>query len=149
MLRLRFAAFCVVAVLAAPCRLLAQVQPSDTVPCNGFSSLKEVNAANVGKLTLAFTFRTGSPGAHTSAPLAAGGMLLVLTPFPHTLFALDLARPGASVRWHYTPAADGIANGLTCCAAATGGVAVAGDRVFLNTLDGHTVALNLESGRKE
>jgi PQQ-dependent dehydrogenase (methanol/ethanol family) len=149
MLRLRFAAFCLAVTLAAPCQILAQGQPSGSDSGNGFSSLNEVNRANVGALKLAFSFRTGSSGAHTSAPLAAGGMLLVLTPFPHTLFALDLARPGASVRWHYTPAADGIANGLTCCAAATGGVAFAGDRVFLNTLDGHAVALNLQSGRKE
>ena len=149
MLGVRFAACYLFAILATPGRLLAQGQPASTVSANGFSSLVEVNTANVSALTFAFSFRTGSSGAHTSAPLVAGNTLLVLTPFPHTLFALDLTRPGAPVKWHYTPAAEGVANGLICCAAATGGVAVAGDKVFLNTLDGHVVALDLGSGRVE
>jgi lanthanide-dependent methanol dehydrogenase len=145
MLKLRFAAGFLLTLLT-PCAL-AQVQPPADDPGNGYSDLDDVTVANVSTLELAFSLRTGNTGAHTTAPLVAGGTLLVLTPFPHTLYALDLTQPGPSVKWHYTPAADRTADGLTCCGAPTGGIAMAGDKVFLNTLDGHGTALDLASGR--
>ncbi len=116
-------------------------------PENGFSPLDEITTGNVGRLAVAFTSRTGAPGAHTAAPLAAGDLLLVLTPFPHRLFALDWHRPGAPVRWRYDPAADETAAGLVCCGEPTGGIAVQGDRVYLNTLDDHVIALDRATGR--
>ncbi|MFL5285524.1 MAG: PQQ-binding-like beta-propeller repeat protein, partial [Rhodopila sp.] len=113
---------------------------------NGYSTLTEITSANVGQLKLAWSFRTGAPGSHTSSPLPLADRLLVLTPFPHTLFALDLTRPGAPVAWRYTPSANGTAEGLSCCGGPTGGIAADAGRVFLNTLDGHVVALDSTDG---
>jgi lanthanide-dependent methanol dehydrogenase len=134
-------------LLLAPCVLRAQETGASAAADPGFSDLDEITATNVARLAPAFTFRTGSPGAHAATPLVAGSTLLLLTPFPHSLFALDLTRPDAPVKWRYTAAADRLAAGLTCCGAAEGGIAVVGDRVFLDTLDGHAIAIDLASGR--
>ena len=54
----------------------------------GFSPLRELTPANIGQIQLAFSFRTGHAGSATEAPLAAGGTLFLLTPFPpHALRA--------------------------------------------------------------
>jgi len=121
---------------------LATAQPDP-----GFSRLDEITVENAGRLVPAWSFRTGTPGAHATAPLIAGDTLFVLTPFPHTLFALDLTRPGAAVKWRYMPPPDRTADGLTCCDAATGGLAASGDRLYLNTLDGHTISLDAAGGQ--
>jgi lanthanide-dependent methanol dehydrogenase len=114
---------------------------------NGFSPIDEITPANAVRLVNTFTFRTGKAGAHTAAPLASGDTLFVLTPFPHTLFALDLATPDHPVKWTYTPPSNGIAEGLTCCGAPTGGMAIKDDRIFLTTLDGRVIALEQAFGR--
>jgi lanthanide-dependent methanol dehydrogenase len=113
-----------------------------------FSDLSEVNADNVAGLKLAFAFRTGSPGGHGAEPQVMGGTLLVLTPFPHTLFALDLrADAMGRVKWTYRPAPNFRAEALATAKAVSEGPTVTGGRVYLNTLDGHTVALDAETGR--
>ena len=130
----------VAVLLTWPARPHAQ-PPPEAATSNGFSPLDEITAANVKQLVAAFTFRTGKPGAHTSAPLAVGNVLLVLTPFPHTLFGLDLAKPNASVKWTHAPRPNHLAEGLTCCGAPTGGIAAQDGRVYLNSLDGQEVHL--------
>ncbi len=138
---------CLLILLSCLSRLLVQPGFADAAAENGFSALDEVTAANVSRLAVAFTFRTGAPGAHTSAPLPAGDTLLVLTPFPHKLYALDLTKSDAPVRWAYTPTPNEVAEGLTCCGAPTGGMAASGDRVYLSTLDGNVIALDPASGQ--
>jgi lanthanide-dependent methanol dehydrogenase len=138
-------------ILACPFQAIAQAP--DVAAQNGFSPLDEVTTTNVDRLRVVSTFRAGTPGAYTSSPLPAGDELLVLTPFPHTLYALELdhapnpgGSPSAAARWAYTPRSKSIAEGLTCCGAPTGGMAVAGSRVYLATLDDQVIALDRASG---
>jgi len=100
---------------------------------------------NVDRLRPAFSLRTDQPGRPAAAPLVAGNRLFFLTPFPHTVYAVDLSEPGGAVAWRYSPEADGRAAGLTE-GSREGGLALAGDRLYLNTLDGHTLALDAASG---
>lgn len=139
--------FWLLIIFARPLSALAEPQPADKPVESGFSPLDEITPANVGQLAIAFTFRTGVPGAHTSAPLLAGDMLMVLTAFPHKLYALDLTKPGVPVKWIYAPKANGVAEGLTCCGAPTGGLSAGDGRVYLSTLDGHVVALDRANGK--
>jgi PQQ-dependent dehydrogenase (methanol/ethanol family) len=108
---------------------------------------ESITPANVATLQQVFRFRTGSPGAHTSAPVVDSGRLFVLTPFPHTLYAFDLSRSAPSITWHYTPRANAMAAGLQCCGAPSGGMTVVGDRVLLATQDGHVTALQATDGK--
>lgn len=110
------------------------------------SAENELTPASVGQLRLAFTFRTHHPGPATQSPLVDGSTLFLLTPFPHTLYALNLATPGATVRWRYTPEADGTARGRSCCGEGQGGMSLEGGQLYVNTLDGRTLALDAASG---
>jgi lanthanide-dependent methanol dehydrogenase len=114
---------------------------------NNFAPLNEITTNNVARLKLVFYFRTGQSGGQSGAPAVAGDLLLFQTAFPHTLYALDIHQQGAPIRWSFTPPSDRRAAGLTCCDATVGGPVAADGQVVLNTLDGHTVALDAATGQ--
>jgi PQQ-dependent dehydrogenase (methanol/ethanol family) len=114
---------------------------------NNFTLLSEINTSNVAQLKLVFYFRTGQWGGQSGAPAIVGDLLLLQTAFPHTLYALDIHQQAAPVRWSFTPPSDRRAAGLTCCDASVGGPVAAEGQVVLNTLDGHTVALDGATGQ--
>jgi lanthanide-dependent methanol dehydrogenase len=114
---------------------------------NNFAPLNEITTNNVARLKLVFYFRTGQSGGQSGAPAVAGDLLLFQTAFPHTLYALDIHQQGAPIRWSFTPPSDRRAAGLTCCDASVGGPVATEGQVVLNTLDGHTVALDGATGQ--
>jgi glucose dehydrogenase len=59
-----------------------------------FSKLNQINASNVGKLQVAWTFSTGVLRGHEGGPLVVGDTMYVHTPFPNTVYALDLNHDG-------------------------------------------------------
>jgi lanthanide-dependent methanol dehydrogenase len=118
---------------------------ADTLPRSEVAD-NAITSANVPRLQLVFSFRTGSAGAHTAPPLVDSNTLFVLTPFPHTIYALDLTQPEASITWRYTPTAHGVAAGLQCCGAPSGGMTLAGGHLLLATQDGHVTALQASDG---
>ena len=105
-----------------------------------------ITPANVPSLQLVFSFRTESAGAHTAPPQVDANTLFVLTPFPHTIYALDLTRPEPSITWRYMPPANGVAAGLQCCGATSGGMTLAAGHLLLATQDGHVTALQASDG---
>jgi lanthanide-dependent methanol dehydrogenase len=52
------------------------------------------------------------------------------------------------VKWHYQPKPLQASQGVACCDVVNRGAAYAGGRVFFNTLDGQTIALDAASGRE-
>jgi len=68
-----------------------------------FSPLDQINASNVRTLTLAWTFSTGVLRGHEAAPIVADNTLYIVTPYPNLVYALDLAQPGAPVKWKFSP----------------------------------------------
>lgn len=113
-----------------------------------FSTLADITTANVNQLREAWTFATGSVGGHEAAPLVIGSTMYIVTPFPNTLFALDLNQPGAKIKWRYDPDPQGAAKGVACCDTVNRGVAYADGRIFLNTLDGFTAAVDAATGQQ-
>jgi PQQ-dependent dehydrogenase (methanol/ethanol family) len=112
-----------------------------------FSNLDEIDRSNVGTLRVAWTFRTGLNGGHEAAPLVVGDTLYVVTPFPNELYAFDLSRPPA-VKWRYSPPVSPAAVGVACCDAVNRGAAYADGRIFFNTLDNQTIAVDAATGRE-
>ena len=104
-----------------------------------------ISTANVSTLLPVLVFRTGSPRGHAGSPSVSGDTLVVLTPFPHTLYAFDLRRLGFPLKWTFRPKADGRAEGLACCDTLNAGPTIAGNDVLIN-LDGHVTALDGETG---
>ncbi len=113
-----------------------------------FSTLTDINGSNVAQLREAWSFSTGTLGGHEAAPVVVGDTMYVITPFPNRVYALDLTKPGAAVKWHYDPDPQSAAKGVACCDTVNRGVAYADSRIFLNTLDGFTAALDANTGRE-
>jgi len=113
-----------------------------------FSAAREIDTANVDDLQVAFTFSTGIAKGHEAAPLVVGGTMYIVTPFPNIVYALDLTQPGAPTKWSYKPKPLSAAQGVACCDVVNRGAAYADGRIFFNTLDDRTIALNAESGEE-
>ncbi|HET7464877.1 MAG TPA: PQQ-dependent dehydrogenase, methanol/ethanol family [Longimicrobium sp.] len=124
------------------------VMPSRDYANTRFSGLDQINASNVRTLRLAWTFSDDNEFGHEGAPLVVGSTMYVLSPFPNTLFALDLAQPGAPVKWKYRPPVQRSAPGVSCCGHINRGPAFAGGRVFFNTLDNQVIAVDAATGKE-
>jgi PQQ-dependent dehydrogenase (methanol/ethanol family) len=113
-----------------------------------FSPLEQIGVRNVGSLRLAFSFATGVERGQEAAPLVIGDTMFLVTPFPNYVYALDLTQPTAPVKWKFDPKPDVSAQGVACCDLVNRGVDYADGRVFFNTLDAQTIALDAASGRE-
>jgi PQQ-dependent dehydrogenase (methanol/ethanol family) len=111
-----------------------------------FSGLRDINLSNIDQLVAATTFSTGFVSGHEAGPLVAGDSMYLVTPFPNILYALDLKQPGGGTKWVYRPDPDPAAQGVACCDVVNRGAAYAGNKVILNTLDNHTIALDAATG---
>jgi PQQ-dependent dehydrogenase (methanol/ethanol family) len=120
--------------------------PAKDLASTRFASLTEINAANVSRLIPAFTFSTGLKHGHEAAPLVVGSTMYVVTPFPNILYALDLTKPGAPLKWKFDPHPDRAAQGVACCDTVNRGAAYGDGKIVYNTLDGQTVAVNATTG---
>ena len=112
-----------------------------------FSGLDQINAGNVKDLRVAWTFSTGLKSGHEAAPLVVKDTMYVVTPWPNTLYALDLKQDGA-IKWVYQSKPARAAQGVACCDVVNRGAAYADGKIFYNTLDNHTVAVDAETGKE-
>src|SRR3954464_5608754 len=71
-----------------------------------YSELAQITTSNVAQLKPAFTFDTGVQRGHEGAPLGIGDTMYLQAPYPNYLYALDLSRPGANVKWKFEPRPD-------------------------------------------
>jgi PQQ-dependent dehydrogenase (methanol/ethanol family) len=113
-----------------------------------YSSLAQITAANVGQLKLAFSFPTGLSAGHEAAPIVAQNTMFIVGPFPNPVFALDLTKPGAPLKWRFDPKPVSASQGVACCDTVNRGAAYADGRLFFNTLDNQTIALDAQTGRQ-
>jgi lanthanide-dependent methanol dehydrogenase len=124
------------------------LRPAKDYASTRFSKLDQLNTTNVANLHVAFTFSTGLNRGHEAAPLVVGSTMYLVTPYPNDVYALDLARPGAPVKWAYHPKPKAAAQGVACCDVVNRGAAYADGRIVFNTLDGQTIALDANNGRE-
>jgi PQQ-dependent dehydrogenase (methanol/ethanol family) len=111
-----------------------------------FSQLKQINASNVGKLQVAWSFSTGVLRGHEGGPLVIGDTMYVHAPFPNTVFALDLNNEG-KILWKYEPRQDPNVIPIMCCDTVNRGVAYADGKIFLHQADTTLVALDAKTGK--
>jgi lanthanide-dependent methanol dehydrogenase len=111
-----------------------------------YSPLNQITSGNVNQLRAAWTFSTGTDRGHEGAPLVIGDTLYVVTPYPNILYALDLTKPGAPLKWSYRPETKPSAQGVACCDVVNRGAAYADGLIVYNTLDNQTVAVDAKTG---
>ena len=122
--------------------------PNKDAASTRYSQLDEINAGNVKNLKVSWTFSTGVLRGHEGGPLVVNNTMYVSTPYPNIVYALDLTKEGAPVKWKYTPKQDPNVIPIACCDTVNRGVAYADGKIFLNQLDTTTVALDANTGKE-
>ena len=131
--------------------LTMQKNPNDWVIQTGdyantrYSKLDQINRDNVGDLQVAWMFSTGVLRGHEGGPLIIGDTMYVHTPFPNTVYALDLNNSGA-IKWKHTPKQDPSVIPVMCCDTVNRGLAYANGKIFLHQADTTIKALNSDTG---
>ena len=107
-----------------------------------YSPLRQINTVSVSRLAVTWAFQTEVPGQYEATPLFEDGILYFPTPGGHA-YALD-ARTGRTL-WYYSrpiPEMQGL-----CCGQVNRGMAMAGDKLFMATIDAHLIALDKKTGQ--
>jgi lanthanide-dependent methanol dehydrogenase len=131
---------------AAPADDGQWTMPAKNFASTRYSTLEEINAGNVKNLQVAFTFSLDVNRGQESAPLVVDNTLFVVSPYPNILYALDLTKPGAPLKWKYEPKPEAAAQGVACCDTVNRGPTYSNGRVYFNTLDATTVAVDAKTG---
>src|SRR6478735_809136 len=116
--------------------------PAKNYAATRFSELQQIDGGNVGKLAVAFTFSTGVNKGQEAAPLVVNNTMFLVTPFPNIVYALDLTKPGAPLKWSFRPHPENASQGVACCDVVNRGAAYWDGKIVFNTLDGNTIALD-------
>ncbi len=111
-----------------------------------YSTLDQINLANVADLQLAWTWQVGILDSHEAPPLVIGDMMYIVSPKPNYVYALDLTRNGVIV-WEFRPDMNvELATAQACCGAQTRGIHYAEGKLFYATLDGQVFGLDAGTG---
>ncbi len=115
---------------------------SGTVLGQRYSTLTEITQGNVGDLELKWVFQARSFEKFEATPLVVDGVMYTVQP-PNDVVALDAATGRVFWTYNYTPSA----LARVCCGRVNRGVAVAGDTLFMGTIDAHLIAVDARNGK--
>src|SRR4051794_14763900 len=121
--------------------------PAKNYSSTRFSGLDQINSGNITNLKVAWTFSTGVNRGHEAAPIIVTNTMYIITPYPNVLYALDLSQNGAT-KWKYEPKPAAAAQGVACCDVVNRGCVYSNGKIFFNTLDCHTIAVDAASGKE-
>nr|WP_206455631.1 PQQ-dependent dehydrogenase, methanol/ethanol family [Aurantimonas marina] len=122
------------------------VMPAKNYASTRYSELDQIDTENVDQLQLAWSFSNGVNRGQESIPLVVDGTLYIVGPFPNNLFALDATT--GDLKWTYSPPTQKAAQGVACCDVVNRGAAYSNGRIFYNTLDNNTVAVDAKTGKE-
>jgi PQQ-dependent dehydrogenase (methanol/ethanol family) len=113
-----------------------------------YSGLRDITPGNAKTLKLVWSQKTGVQHGHEAAPLIVRDTMFVVTPYPNVLLAFDLNMPGSPPKWTYRPEPLPAAQGVACCDIVNRGASYFGGRVYFNTLDAQTIAVDAATGNE-
>lgn len=121
--------------------------PSKNFAGTRYSALNEITPANVGNLRTVVTFSLGVDKGQEAAPIVVDNTMYVVSAYPNYVYALDLTKPGAPLKWKYNPKPLPASQGVACCDVVNRGGTVDRGKYIFNTLDGQTIALDVNTGK--
>ena len=111
------------------------------------SAATQVNAGNVGKLSVAWALQLGTTRSQESTPILVGDTLYVTSSFgPKNVFAVN-AKTG-EIKWQYSPDVPKGIDQFACCDVANRGVSYHDGKILVGRLDSHIVALDAKTGKE-
>jgi PQQ-dependent dehydrogenase (methanol/ethanol family) len=113
-----------------------------------YSALTQITPSNASGLHPVWSFSTGVLAGHEGQPLVVNDTMYVVTPWPNVLYAFDLKKEGYPLKWKYRPAVSPNAIGVSCCDVINRGAFYADGKIVYNLLDGHTVAVDAQTGKE-
>jgi alcohol dehydrogenase (cytochrome c) len=102
----------------------------------------QINAQNVKSLRPVFVFQTEVTESMETAPIVVDGVMFLTTSYNH-VYAADAAT--GKEFWHYKHKMGPVTT--FCCGPNNRGVAIAGGKLFMGTLDAKLVALDAKTGK--
>jgi PQQ-dependent dehydrogenase (methanol/ethanol family) len=112
-----------------------------------FSSLTELTTDNVRSIQPILTFSLGVNKGQEAAPIVAGSTMYIETAYPNFVYALDLSKPGAPLKWKFAPKPLPASQGIACCDVVNRGGSYSNGKFIFTTLDGQVIALDVETGK--
>ncbi len=138
--------------IAAPSAATADdgqwIMPAKNYAATRYTSLNEINPANVKNLREEFSFALAVDKGQEAAPIVVDDTMYIVSAFPNHVYALDLTKEGAPLKWSYNPKPVPAAAGVACCDVVNRGGAYADGKFVFNTLDGATIALDAKTGKE-
>ena len=119
------------------------LNPGGDAAKSHYSKLTAIDAGNVGRLGLAWSYDLGTSRVQEATPVVIDGIMYTSGNLGR-VYALDAAT-GREL-WKFEPQVDMQVNRATCCDQANRGVAVADGKVFVASLDGVLYALDQRNG---
>jgi alcohol dehydrogenase (cytochrome c)/methanol dehydrogenase (cytochrome c) subunit 1 len=114
----------------------------------GYSTLNQITKENVKNLKVSWSFSTGTNQGHEGVPLVVGTTMYVHSSYPNFVYALDLTKEGAPIKWYYAPKQDARATPVACCDLVNRGLQYAQGKLILTTLDTQIIALDAATGKE-
>jgi PQQ-dependent dehydrogenase (methanol/ethanol family) len=121
--------------------------PSKNYASTRFSGLTEITTSNVKTLVPLLTFSLAVNKGQEAAPIVVDNTMYIVTAFPNYVYALDLTKDGAPLKWKFAPNPSAAAQGEACCDVVNRGGTVDNGKYIFNTLDGQTIALDVKTGK--
>jgi len=121
--------------------------PSKNYASTRFSSLTEITPANAKDLQPVFSFSLAVNKGQEAAPIVADNTMYVVTAYPNIVYALDLTKPGAPLKWKFAPKPASASQGVACCDVVNRGGSVDAGKYIFTTLDGQVIALDIKTGK--
>jgi alcohol dehydrogenase (cytochrome c) len=115
---------------------------SGTMRSQRYSTLADITRDNVTNLELKWVFQARSFEKFEATPLVVDGVMYTVQP-PNDIVALDAATGRVFWTYSYTPSA----LARVCCGRVNRGVAIAGDTLFMGTIDARLIAVDAKSGK--
>jgi lanthanide-dependent methanol dehydrogenase len=120
--------------------------PAKNYASTRFSSLTEITPANIKGLVPVISFSLAVNKGQEAAPIVADNVMYVVTAYPNYVYALDLTKPGAPLKWKFAPKPLPASQGMACCDVVNRGGTISDGKYIFNTLDGQTIALDANTG---
>src|ERR1700727_2357428 len=89
--------------------------PSKNYAATRYSSLTEITAKNVKTLEPVITFSLAVNKGQEAAPIVVDNTMYIVTAYPNYVYALDLTKPGAPLKWKFSPQPVPASQGVAFC----------------------------------